>query len=113
MSRPKKRAMKTRRTKRPPLARQGRVGPSNNAGGPKTAAATLRLSLTKGRLSVTTALLVILILILLGAFPAWPHARNWGYGPSGIVGLLLVVLLVLMILQVVPAPWHPVVVTPP
>jgi Protein of unknown function (DUF3309) len=59
-------------------------------------------------------LLIILILLLAGAFPAWPHARNWGYGPSGILGLLLVILLVLMVLNYVPAPWGPhVVVTNP
>ncbi|PRC90820.1 DUF3309 domain-containing protein [Solimicrobium silvestre] len=42
-------------------------------------------------------LLIILIFILLGAFPTWPHSRNWGYAPSGISGLLLVVLIVLLI----------------
>jgi hypothetical protein len=46
-------------------------------------------------------LLIILILLLMGAFPAWPHARGWGYGPSGILGLLLVVLLVLLLFDVV------------
>ena len=55
-------------------------------------------------------LLIILILLLAGAFPAWPHARNWGYGPSGLLGLLLAILLVLMLFNVVAAPWHPVVV---
>ncbi|MGI8724032.1 MAG: DUF3309 family protein [Methyloceanibacter sp.] len=47
---------------------------------------------------LTTVLIIILILILLGAFPAWPHSRNWGYGPSGIVGLILVILLILVLL---------------
>jgi hypothetical protein len=37
---------------------------------------------------LTTILIIILILILLGAFPAWPHSRGWGYGPSGVVGLI-------------------------
>jgi hypothetical protein len=46
-------------------------------------------------------LLIILILLLVGAFPNWPHARGWGYGPSGILGLLLVVLLVLLLFDVV------------
>ncbi|HYV39277.1 MAG TPA: DUF3309 family protein [Gemmataceae bacterium] len=55
-------------------------------------------------------LLIILILLLAGAFPAWPHARNWGYGPSGILGLLLVILVILMLFNVVAAPWGPVVV---
>lgn len=47
-------------------------------------------------------LLVILILLLLGAVPSWPHSRKWGYGPSGIVGVLLVVLVVLLIMNVIP-----------
>ncbi len=47
-------------------------------------------------------LLIILILLLLGAFPRWPYARSWGYGPSGILGVLLIVLLVLLLLQVIP-----------
>jgi len=48
-------------------------------------------------MTLTTILLIILILILVGAVPAWPHSRGWGYGPSGIVGVLLVILLVLML----------------
>lgn len=47
---------------------------------------------------LTTILIVILILLLLGVFPAWPHSRGWGYGPSGIVGLILVILLILVLL---------------
>jgi hypothetical protein len=46
-------------------------------------------------------LLIILILLLLGAVPTWPHARNWGYGPSGVLGLLLVVLLVFLLLEII------------
>ncbi|WP_331374721.1 DUF3309 family protein [Sinorhizobium chiapasense] len=45
-----------------------------------------------------TVLLVILILLLIGAFPAWPHSNAWGYGPSGILGVLVVVLLVLLLM---------------
>ena len=41
-----------------------------------------------------TILLIILVLMLLGAFPTWPHSRNWGYGPSGGLGLVIVILLV-------------------
>jgi len=44
---------------------------------------------------VITILLVILILMLLGAIPAWPHSRNWGYAPSGTLGLIVIILLVL------------------
>jgi hypothetical protein len=47
---------------------------------------------------LTTILIIILILILLGAFPAWPHSRGWGYGPSGVVGLILVIVLILLLL---------------
>jgi hypothetical protein len=47
---------------------------------------------------LTTILIIILILILLGAFPTWPHSRGWGYGPSGVVGLILVILLILLLL---------------
>lgn len=46
---------------------------------------------------MTTILLIILILILLGAVPAWPHSRGWGYGPSGIVGVLLIILILMML----------------
>ncbi|AWB06363.1 MULTISPECIES: DUF3309 family protein [Azospirillum] len=45
-----------------------------------------------------TILLIILILLLLGAVPAWPHSRGWGYGPSGILGVLLIVLIVLLLM---------------
>ena len=47
-------------------------------------------------------LLIILIVLLLGAVPTWPYSREWGYGPSGLVGLLVVVLLVLLIFRVLP-----------
>ena len=47
---------------------------------------------------MSTILLVILILLLLGVIPAWPHSRSWGYGPSGGIGLILIILLVLMLL---------------
>ena len=49
-------------------------------------------------MSLGTILLIILILILIGAIPAWPHSRSWGYGPSGIVGVVLVVLLILVLM---------------
>ena len=44
-----------------------------------------------------TMLLLILVLILIGVIPTWPHSRGWGYGPSGAVGLVLLVLLVLLL----------------
>jgi hypothetical protein len=42
-------------------------------------------------------LLIVLVLLLVGGLPSWNHSRNWGYGPSGLVGLLLVVLLVVVL----------------
>ncbi|MET3791167.1 DUF3309 family protein [Aquamicrobium terrae] len=47
---------------------------------------------------LTTLLIIILVLILIGAVPSWPYSRNWGYGPSGIVGVILVVLLILVLM---------------
>jgi hypothetical protein len=49
-------------------------------------------------MSLGLILLIILILLLLGAVPRWPHSRNWGYGPSGGIGLLLVIILILILL---------------
>jgi Protein of unknown function (DUF3309) len=45
-----------------------------------------------------TILLVILILLLLGALPTWPHSRNWGYFPSGGVGLIVIILIILLLM---------------
>jgi len=45
-------------------------------------------------------LLVLLIILLLGAIPAWPYSRGWGYGPSGGVGLLLLIVIILLLLHV-------------
>ena len=44
-------------------------------------------------------LLIVLILLLLGAVPAWPHSRNWGYAPSGGIGLVLLILLIFVLLR--------------
>jgi hypothetical protein len=49
-------------------------------------------------MSVGTILLIILVLILIGALPTWGHSRGWGYGPSGILGIVIVVLLVLLLM---------------
>jgi hypothetical protein len=50
-------------------------------------------------MSLGAILLIILILVLLGALPRWPHSKDWGYYPSGGVGLLLVVVVVLLLTQ--------------
>ena len=49
-------------------------------------------------MSLGTILLVILILMLLGVIPAWPHSRGWGYAPSGVLGLVLVIVLILFLM---------------
>jgi hypothetical protein len=51
---------------------------------------------------IGTILIVILILMLLGSFPTWPHSRSWGYGPSGGLGLVIVILLILLLLGRLP-----------
>jgi hypothetical protein len=49
-------------------------------------------------MSIGTIILIIVVLMLVGAIPTWPHSREWGYGPSGGLGLILIILLVLMLL---------------
>lgn len=49
-------------------------------------------------MSLGTILLIVLILILVGVLPTWPHAQSWGNGPAGIVGVILVVLIILLIM---------------
>ena len=49
-------------------------------------------------MSLGTILLIVLILMLVGVVPAWPHSRGWGYGPSGLLGVVVVVLLVLWLM---------------
>jgi len=49
-------------------------------------------------MSLGMILLIVLVLMLVGAMPRWPHSREWGYGPSGGIGLLLAILIVLLLL---------------
>jgi hypothetical protein len=63
--------------------RQGPVGPNLQKGKP---------------MSLGTIVLIVVILMLVGALPTWPHARSWGYGPSGLLGVVLVVVLVLFLM---------------
>ena len=49
-------------------------------------------------MSLGTILLIVLILILLGVIPSWPHSRSWGYGPSGGLGLVVLILVVLLLM---------------
>ena len=45
-----------------------------------------------------TILLIVLIILLLGALPTWPHSRSWGYGPSGGLGLIVVIIIILVLM---------------
>lgn len=49
-------------------------------------------------MSLGTILIIVLIILLIGAVPSWPHSRNWGYGPSGGLGLVVIVLIVLVLM---------------
>jgi hypothetical protein len=49
-------------------------------------------------MSLGTILLIVLVLLLIGAIPSWPHSRSWGYGPSGGLGLIVIVVLVLLLM---------------
>ncbi len=49
-------------------------------------------------MSLGTILVIVLLLMLVGAIPSWPHSRSWGYGPSGILGTVLLILVILLLL---------------
>ncbi len=49
-------------------------------------------------MALSTILLILIILLLIGAVPAWPYSRGWGYGPSGLLGVLLLILIVLLLM---------------
>jgi hypothetical protein len=49
-------------------------------------------------MSLGTILLIVLILMLIGAIPSWPHSKSWGYGPSGGLGLVVIILIVLVLM---------------
>ena len=49
-------------------------------------------------MSLGMILLIVVVLMLIGAIPSWPHSRSWGYGPSGGIGLVLVILVILLLL---------------
>src|ERR1035437_1072544 len=50
------------------------------------------------QMTLGTILLIVVVLMLIGAIPSWPHSRSWGYGPSGGIGLVLVILIVLLLM---------------
>jgi len=49
-------------------------------------------------MSIATILLIVLLLMLVGAIPTWPHSKNWGYYPSGGIGLVLIIILILLLM---------------
>jgi hypothetical protein len=49
-------------------------------------------------MAISTILLILVILLLIGAVPAWPHSRGWGYGPSGLLGVILLILIILLLM---------------
>lgn len=49
-------------------------------------------------MTLGTILIVILVLLLLGVIPTWPHSRGWGYGPSGVLGVVLLIVIILLLL---------------
>jgi hypothetical protein len=49
-------------------------------------------------MSLGTILLIVLILILIGVIPTWPHSRSWGYAPSGVLGLVVIIIIVLLLM---------------
>lgn len=49
-------------------------------------------------MSLGTILLIVLILMLIGAIPSWPHSKNWGYGPSGGLGVVVIIIIILLLL---------------
>ena len=49
-------------------------------------------------MTIGTILLIVVVLLLIGAIPSWPHSRGWGYGPSGGLGLVLLILIILLLL---------------
>lgn len=52
-------------------------------------------------MTLGTILLIVLILLLIGALPSWPHSRSWGYGPTGGLGVVLVIVVILLLLGII------------
>lgn len=50
---------------------------------------------------MATALVIILVLLLIGVIPTWPHSRNWSYGPTGLVGTILLIVVILVLMRVI------------
>ena len=77
---------------------KGRALKSFSMGARQTGSKLSHRQLGGKYMSLGTILIIILILVLLGVIPTWGHSRDWGYGPSGIVGLIIIILLILLLL---------------
>jgi hypothetical protein len=77
-------------------SRKAGVRGANNAAAPRDDRGSGGL-VRRIEMSVGTILLIVVVLLLIGALPTWPHSRSWGFAPSGGLGLVLVVLLVLLL----------------
>lgn len=69
-----------------------------NLGNDFAAHALLFYSVGRHKMSIGTILLILLILLLIGAIPTWPHSRGWGYGPSGGLGVVVIILVILVLM---------------
>jgi hypothetical protein len=76
---------------------QGGV-PPEPAMEPASRRASFHRDIAEGILDMGTILIIVLLVLLLGAWPAWPHSRSWGYYPSSTLGLVLVIVLVLALM---------------
>lgn len=56
------------------------------------------LNFKETNMSIGTILLIVLILMLVGAIPSWPHSKSWGYGPSGGIGLIVLIVVILLVM---------------
>src|SRR5512146_3193728 len=81
------------RPRAPSLSRRCTAARKGSARGSMTGPATRRRFV----MSLGTILLIVLILILIGVIPTWPHSRSWGYAPSGVLGVVLIVVVVLLL----------------
>lgn len=52
-------------------------------------------------MTISTILIILLILLLIGGLPTWPHSRSWGYAPTGLIGTLLLIVVILMLMRVI------------
>jgi Protein of unknown function (DUF3309) len=75
-----------------------RCGNAPTPGGPARSLQARPLVAKESLMGLGMILLIVLVLLTLGAVPAWPHSRGWGYGPSGGLGLILVIVLVMVLL---------------